>query len=177
MALRINNDLFIVTSHEFCKPGKGGAFARVKLKNVTTGQALEKTLRSSDKFEDVPLDEKKLQHSYESGDDIVFMDLNSYEEVYVSKDIIGDGLKFLQEHLEVIGLADNGKILRIDLPIFIEAEISHTDPGLKGDSSKAGTKPATIDTGATVQVPLFIETGEKVKIDTRTGQYVERVKR
>jgi len=176
-ALFIDGNIYLVTEFQHVKPGKGGAFAKVKLKNVKTQQVMERTLRSSDKVDEVHLEEKKLQHLYQSGEVIHFMDLANYEEIAVSKKLVDDEIKFLQDNLEVKGLFYKNKILKIDLPIFIEAEIMHTEPGFKGDSSKAGTKPGQIDTGTTIQIPLFIEIGDKVKIDTRTGQYVERVKR
>lgn len=176
MALKFGDDIFIVTAYSHVKPGKGTAFARVTLKNVRTPQTLERTFKTADKLEDIPLEDRKLQCLYFSDADVHFLDLESFEEVVVSKNVVGDDLKFLQEQLEVAGLSYEKEILRIQLPIFITAEITHTEPGFKGDSSRAGNKPATIDTGAVVQVPLFIDIGEKVKIDTRSGEYVERIK-
>ncbi len=177
MGLRINDDIFLVTGYSHVKPGKGSAFVRVKLKNIRTQQVLEKTFKTADKLDDVPLEERKLQNLYRSGDSFYFMDYTTYEEVAVPEEVIGEDVKFLQDNLEVTGICYNGKVLRIVLPTFIEAEIVHTEPGLKGDSSKAGTKPAVIDAGATIQVPLFVNIGEVVKVDTRTGTYVERVKK
>lgn len=173
--LRINGEIFLVTECSHVKPGKGGAFIRVKLKNVKTQQVLKKTFKPVDKLEDVVLTEKKLKNLYQTGDSYHFMDCASYEETVVSKDILGDSIKFLQDDLEVTGICHNDDVLKIVLPIFIIAEITHTEPGFKGDSSKAGTKPATIDTGTAIQVPLFVNAGDRVKIDTRTGSYVERV--
>jgi len=173
----IDGSLYLVIGSQHVKPGKGGAFAKVKLKNIKTQQIIEKTLRSSDKVDEAQLEEKKLQYLYQSGEDIYFMDMGSYEEVVASMKLIGDDFKFFQDNLEVTGLCYKGEILKINLPIFIEAEITHTEPGFKGDSSKAGTKPGTIDMGTTVQIPLFVNIGDKVKIDTRTGEYVERVKK
>jgi len=175
-ALKINNDILIVTSHNHVKPGKGGAFVRAKLKNIKTNQVIEKTFKPADKLEEVNLEERKLQNLYRSGDEFHFMDLTSYEEVIIDKSIIGDDIKFLQENLEIIGVILNEKVLKINMPTFIIAEIIQTEPGFKGDSSKAGNKPATIDTEVTIQVPLFINIGDHIKIDTRSGEYVERVK-
>lgn len=175
-ALKFNNDIFIVVEHHHVKPGKGSAFVRAKIKNVKTQQVLEKTFRSSDKLDDVELDEVKLQQLYKSGDGIHFMDQSSYEEIVISEDVIGSDMRFLKENLEVEGLMHEGKVLKINLPLKVDFTITHTEPGFKGDTSKAGTKPATIDTGATIQVPLFIEQGDVVRVDTRTGDYVERVK-
>jgi len=175
MGLRINGDIFLVTEYNHVKPGKGGAFARVKLKNVKTQQVLKKTFKPVDKLDDISLEERKIQNLYRSGDSFHFMDNTSYEETIISKDLIGDAVRFLQDNLEVTGVYYNNDVLKIILPIFIIAEITQTEPGFKGDSSKAGTKPATIDTGTQIQVPLFINIGDRVKIDTRTGSYVERV--
>lgn len=177
MALQINDDIFLVSEYNHVKPGKGSAFVRVKLKNIKTQQVLERTFKTADKLQDVPLEERKLKNLYRSGDSFHFMDLTSFEEIVVPIGIIGDDIKFLQDDLEVDGLFSDNQILKINLPIFIEAEITHTEPGFKGDSSRAGTKPATIDTGTIMQVPLFIDIGDKIKIDTRTGLYVERVKK
>ncbi len=177
IGLRFDNDIFMVTEYHHVKPGKGSAFARVKLKNVKTGQVLERTFRTAEKLDDVPLEEKKFQNLYASGDTFHFMDLESYEQVVVPRDVIGEGVGFLQENLEVIALCYKHDILNISLPNFIISEIIHTEPGFKGDSTRSGTKPATIDTGATVQVPLFINVGDRIKIDTRVGAYVERVQK
>ena len=176
-ALLINDDIFLVTEYNHVKPGKGSAFVRVKLKNIRTQSVLERTFKTADKLDDVLLEERKLQNLYRSGDSIHFIDLASYEEKVVPVDVIGDDIKFLQDNLEVVGIFHNDQVLKVNLPIFIEAEIIHTEPGFKGDSSRAGTKPATIDTGTQMQVPLFIEIGDKIKIDTRTSLYVERVKK
>jgi elongation factor P len=175
--LRINGEIFLVTEYSHVKPGKGSAFVRVKMKNVRTQQVLERTFKTADKLDDVFLEERKLQNLYRSGDDFHFMDCASYEQKVLSKDILGDAIDFLQDHLEVTGICYGDEVLKIVLPTFIIAEITQTEPGFKGDSSRAGTKPATIDTGVTIQVPLFVNIGDRVKIDTRTGSYVERVNR
>ncbi|VAX37771.1 Translation elongation factor P [hydrothermal vent metagenome] len=177
MGLRINGDIFIISEYSHVKPGKGSAFVRIKLKNIKTKQVLERTFKTADKLDDVPLEERKLQNLYKSGDSFHFMDYSTYEEMIVPESVIGDDVKFLQDDLEVTGTIYNDDVLRIILPFFIKAEIVQTDPGLKGDSSKAGYKPATIDAGATIQVPLFVNIGDFVKVDTRTGTYVERVKK
>ncbi len=177
IALRINDAVFVITDYDHVKPGKGSAFVRLKLKNIKTQQVLERTFKTADKLEDVPLEEKPLQYLYQSGSSYHFMDHDTYEEVMVSQDFLAESIPFLQDNIEVTGLSVDGEILKINLPIFIEAEISYTEPGFKGDSSKAVMKAAQIETGATIQVPLFIEIGDKIKIDTRTGGYVERVKK
>ena len=176
MGLLVNGQIFLVTEHKHVKPGKGGAFAKVKLKNIKTQQVLEKTFKPVDKFDEVKLEEKKLQYQYRSGANFHFMDLATFEQVVIGEDALGDSIKFLQDNLEVTGICHKNEILKVDLPIFFTAEIIQTEPGFKGDTSKAGTKPATIDTGAIIQVPLFINIGDRIKIDTRTGSYSERVK-
>jgi elongation factor P len=177
MALKINDQIFVIVEHSHVKPGKGSAFVRIKLKNVKTHQVLEKTFKSADKLEDVPVDERTLQFMYQSGDDFFFMDQTTFEETMIPRDVLDDSIQVLQDNLEVVGFFNENEVLKVTLPNFIITEVTHTEPGLKGDSTKAGTKPATIDTGATIQVPLFIDIGEVIKVDTRTGTYVERVKK
>jgi len=177
IALRLNGDIFIVQDYNHVKPGKGSAFVRVKLRNIKTQHVLEKTFKPADKLEEVPLEEKRLQNLYRSNDGIHMMDLRSYEQYVIPDQAVGEDIKFLQDNLEVTGIFVGHEVLKIVLPIFINAEITHTEPGFKGDSTKAGTKPATIDTGATIQVPLFVNIGDIVKIDTRTGAYVERAQK
>lgn len=177
MGLLINDVIYVVVEYSHVKPGKGTAFVRVKLKSLKTDQVIERTFKTADKLDDVLLEERKLQNLYRSGDSFHFMDNTSFEEIAVDVSIIGDTLKFLQDNLEVIGIFCNNSIQKMILPMFIESEIILTEPGFKGDSSKAGTKPATIDTGTIIQVPLFVEIGDFVKIDTRTGTYVERIKK
>jgi elongation factor P len=177
VALRIDGNIFQIVTFDHVKPGKGTAFVRLKLKNVKTGQVLEKTYKTADKLDDVPLEDRKLQYLYSSADDYHFMDNESFEEVAISTEIMGDAIKFLQDDMEVVAKSFNEEVLKVEVPMFIEAEIAQTEPGLKGDSSKAGTKPATIDTGANVLVPLFVTIGDFIKVDTRSGEYVERVKK
>ncbi len=177
MALRINDAIFMVMEYHHVKPGKGSAFVRVKLKNVKTQQVLEKTFKTADRLDDVQLEERRLQYLYRSGDSFHFMDNSSYEEIVISSDILGDSVRFLQDALEVTAYCYEGEVLKVILPNFIIAEVTHTEPGFKGDSSKAVLKPAEIDTGATIQVPLFIDIGDRIKIDTRNGTYVERIQK
>ena len=177
MGLLINDDLYIVTEYHHVKPGKGSAFARVKMRNIKTGSMLERTFKTADKLEDVALEEKELEYLYHDGQDYCFMDHASYEQVHLSEADVGDAAKFLLENLALSGLCYNNKIVKVNLPNFITARIVETEPGIKGDSSRAGTKPAKIETGATIQVPLFINTDDWVKIDTRSGEYVERAQK
>ncbi len=177
MGLMIDGQIFLVQEFNHVKPGKGAAFVRVRVKNLKTLQVLERTFRSSDSLDDIELEERKLQNLYQSADGHHFMDHSTYEEVVIPEEVLGDNIKFLQENMEVLGICYNNKVLKIELPNFIITEIMEADPGLKGDSSRAGTKPVKIDTGATVYAPLFIAKGDWVRIDTRSGEYVERVKK
>ncbi len=177
LGLLINGDVYIVEEYHHVKPGKGSAFVRVKLRNLHTDQVIERTFKSSDKLEDVFLEEKKLQYLYRAGEEFHFMDHSTFEEQIIHEDKLGNVLNFLQDNLEVTGVFHDGQVVKIILPTFIIAEIVEAEPGVKGDSARAGTKPAKIETGAVVQVPLFVEKGDRVKVDTRTGQYVERVQK
>ena len=173
----VSGEVYIVLEVQHVKPGKGSAFVRVRMKNLKTELNLERTFRSADKIEDVHLEEIRLQYSYRSGDEFHFMDQVNFEERMIPLQSMGDSVKFLQDNMEVIAVYYNDQIQRVYLPNFVVGNIIETEPGFKGDSSRAGTKPATIDTGAVVQVPLFIDKGDRVKIDTRSGQYVERVQK
>lgn len=177
MALNINGNIFIVTEHQHVKPGKGSAFVRIKIKNVRTDAVLDRTLRTSDKFEDILLDEEELEYLYNTGDVYHFMNHVTYEQVEVPLDDLSGTEKFLLENLTVTGLINEGCVIKVVLPIFIEAEIIESAPGVRGDSSKSGTKPAKIATGTSIQVPLFVNQGDWIKIDTRSGQYVERIQK
>ena len=177
MGLLINGEIYIVTDYSHVKPGKGSAFVRVRLKNLKTELSLERTYRSAETLEDIELEEKRLVYQYRAGDEFHFMDQQSYEEAVVHEDIIGSGVKYLQDNLEVYAFFYKSQIQKIVLPNFIVFQIVASEPGIKGDSSRSGNKPATIDTGATVLVPLFINIGDYVKIDTRTGDYCERVQK
>jgi len=174
-ALRVGGVIYLVQEYHHVKPGKGSAFVRVKFRNLETDAVLERTFRSSDKLDDVNLDEKDLEFLYSSGDDYYFMDHTTYEQVLITKEHLGDVRLFLKENLEVRGTFLGPQLLKITLPTFIQFQIAETEPGIRGDSSRAGTKPAKIETGAMIQVPLFVNTSDWVKIDTRSGSYVERV--
>ncbi|HTZ11803.1 MAG TPA: elongation factor P [Candidatus Margulisiibacteriota bacterium] len=165
----------MVVDTQHVKPGKGAAFVRAKLRNMKNSSIQEKTWRGDEKIEEAFVEERKLQYTYKSGDMYHFMDQETYEEIAIAEDYLGDKVKFLKDNLEVLGYFYKEDTLTINLPNFIEVRITHTEPGIKGDTAKSGTKPAEIETGATVQVPLFINEGDLLKIDTRTGEYVERV--
>ena len=177
MGLLVNNEVYIVLEVQHVKPGKGSAFVRVRMKNLKTELNLERTFRSADKIEDVHLEERRLQYSYRSGDEFHFMDQTNYEEKMIPLQNMGGAVKFLQDNMEVTAVYYRDQMQRVYLPNFVVGSITDTEPGFKGYSSRAGTKPATIDTGAVVQVPLFIYRGDRVNIDTRSGQYVERVQK
>ncbi|MDD5565976.1 MAG: elongation factor P [Candidatus Omnitrophica bacterium] len=175
LTILVDNDVYQVIDFQHVKPGKGAAFVRVRVRNMKSGNVLEKTYRGDEKIESAYVEERKLQFQYASSGMYHFMDQETYDEVAVSEPVLGDKAKYLKDNLEVVAYSYKDDILNISLPNFIHFTITHTEPGIKGDTAKSGTKPATVETGATVQVPLFVNSGDKIKIDTRTGQYVERV--
>ena len=177
MALLVNGEVYIVSEVHHVKPGKGSAFVRVRMKNLKTDLNLERTFKTADRLDDVYLEEHKLQYSYRAGDSFHYMDQTNFEEKVILLAEMGDAVKFLQDNMEITAIYYNGRLLKVYLPNFITANIIETEPGIKGDSSRSGNKPATIDTGAPVSVPLFVNKGDWVKIDTRTGEYVERVQK
>ena len=171
----VENIAWLVVDSQHVKPGKGAAFVRAKLRNLKNNSIQEKTFRGDEKIEEAFVEERKLQYQYSSGDLYHFMDSENYEEVAISRENMGESVKFLKDNLEVSAYFYKGDFLNISLPNFIEVEITHTEPGVKGDTAKSGTKPAEIETGATIQVPLFVNPGDKIKVDTRSASYVERV--
>lgn len=175
LTVLVDDIVWMVIETQHVKPGKGAAFVRAKLRNLKNGSVQEKTFRGDEKIDEAFVEERKLQYSYSSGELYHFMDQDNYEEIAISKENIGDKAKFLKDNLEVSAYFYKEDFLNIALPNFIEFNIIHTEPGIKGDTAKSGTKPAEIDTGANVQVPLFVNAGDKIKVDTRTGSYVERV--
>jgi len=177
MAILLDGEVFMITELHHVKPGKGAAFVRVRIRNVKTDAVLERTFRTSDKIEDVFLEEKEMEFLYRAGDTFHFMDHSSYEEMDLPSQVLGDGARFLLENLSVTGLYYDGKVIKVLYPNFIVTQITSTETGLRGDSTRAGTKPAQIQTGTTVPVPLFINVGDFIKIDTRNGTYVERVQK
>lgn len=177
IGLIINSQIFIVQEYQHVKPGKGSAFVRVKLKSLTTDSTLERTFRSAERLDDVFIEERELEYLYSSGDDLHFMDHTTYEEVTVPRSMLGDGDRFLLENLNVTGMVHENKILKVILPNFITTQVTESEQGIRGDSTRSGNKPAKIQTGASIGVPLFINVGDWIRIDTRTGQYVERVQR
>ncbi len=167
--------VWMVVDFQHVKPGKGAAFVRARLKNVITGNVNETTFRAGEKLPKAQIEYRDMQYLYESGGDYMFMDQTSYEQVSLSTELLGDALKYLKENM-VIGVQFYaGAPIGVELPNFVELVIVETDPGLRGDTASGGTKPAKLETGAVVQVPLFVQEGEKIRVDTRTHQYLERV--
>ncbi|WP_147917394.1 elongation factor P [Ruania zhangjianzhongii] len=175
MVLNLEGQLWSVVEFQHVKPGKGPAFVRTKLKGVTNGKVVAKTFNAGLKIETANVDRRDMQYLYNDGTGFVFMDTADYEQITITDDIVGDAANFLLEGQEAIVAMHDGLPLYIDLPTSVVMEITQTDPGLQGDRSSAGTKPATIETGYQIQVPLFLETGTKVKVDTRSGDYLGRV--
>ena len=173
--LKLDGVLWNVLEFQHVKPGKGGAFVRTKLKNVTTGKIVDKTFNAGAKVEFANVDRSEMEYLYNDGESFVFMDTSTYDQVPVPDTVVGDSKNFLLENTKVTVATYEGNPLYIELPPAVELEITETDPGVQGDRSTGGTKPATVQTGATIQVPLFITTGESVKVDTRTGDYLGRV--
>jgi elongation factor P len=175
MAIQLDETLFFITDFQHVKPGKGGAFVRTKLKNVKTGAVLDKTFRAGEKFELAHLEHKKMEYLYKDDSGYWFMDTSSYEQLALSQEQLGDVMKYVKENMEVDILTHQEKPIGIEPPLFVELEVTETDPGVKGDTATGGTKPATLETGAAVQVPLFVNVGDRIKIDTRTDTYITRV--
>ena len=175
MVLRLDGELFFLVEFEPYKPGKGAAVVRTRLKRVKTGAVIDRTFRSGDKVEDVRLERRKMQYLYKSGDMYCVMDNQTYDQFELGAETVGDAVKYLKENEVVEVLVTESTPMSVELPIFVELAVAQTDPGVRGDTASGGTKPAVLETGATVQVPLFVETGNVLKIDTRTDTYVERV--
>ena len=175
VVLNIDGQLWSVVEFQHVKPGKGGAFVRTKLKNVLTGKVVDKTFNAGAKIEIENVDRRDYTYLYNDGDSFVFMDQTDYDQINMPAATVGDAANFMLENQQVTIAMNNGTALYLDLPASVVLEITYTEPGLQGDRSSAGTKPATVETGYEIQVPLFLETGTKVKVDTRTGDYLGRV--
>ena len=173
--LNLDGQLWAVVEFQHVKPGKGGAFVRTKLKNVVTGKVVDKTYNAGAKIDIENVDRRDFTYLYNDGEGFVFMDTSDYDQITVPAATVGDAKNFLLENQQVTIALNNGNPLYVDLPASVVLEITYTEPGLQGDRSSAGTKPATVETGYEIQVPLFLETGTKVKVDTRTGDYLGRV--
>lgn len=177
MAFQMDGDIWTILEFQHVKPGKGGAFVRTRLRKVKTGQVIEKTFRAGEKVEPAFIDKEKMQYLYKQGGDAVLMDLDTYEQIPVAFSTLGDQADFLKEEAEIIRLSSGSEVLGYELPNFVELEVTETDPGFKGDTVSGSNKPAKLETGATVQVPFHINIGDVIKVDARTGSYLERVKK
>ena len=175
LVLNLDGQLWTVTEFQHVKPGKGGAFVRTTLKNVLSGKVVDRTFNAGTKVETANVDKRSMTYLYADGTDYVFMDGDTFEQIYVPAATLGGGADYLLENTEVIVAVHDNTPLYVELPVTMELVVQHTDPGLQGDRSTGGTKPATLETGAEIQVPLFITTGEKLKVDTRDGRYLGRV--
>jgi elongation factor P len=175
LVLNIDGQLWTVVEFQHVKPGKGGAFVRTKLKSVMSGKVVERTFNAGTRVETATVDKRDMQYLYKDGADYVFMDSSTYEQIPVTDATVGDASHFLLENQNAVVAVHEGSPLYVELPTSVVLEITYTEPGLQGDRSTGGTKPATLETGYDIQVPLFLETGTKVKVDTRTGDYLGRV--
>lgn len=173
-SIELDGSVWRVVEFLHVKPGKGSAFVRTKLKNVQSGNTVERTFRAGETVPQAIIEKKDMQHTYRDGEDLVFMDMETYEEVRLTAEQIGDRVKYLKEDMGVSVVSWNGQILEVELPNSIVLEVTQTDPGVKGDTATGGTKPAILETGAQVMVPLFISIGERIKVDTRTDSYLGR---
>ncbi len=175
ITVEIEGNVFQIVEFQHVKPGKGAAFVRTKLKNIKNGGVVEKTFRPTEKFPPARIDRKDMQYLYADGDMFNFMDTENYEQIALNADEVGDALKFVKENEMVKVCSHNGSVFAIEPPLFVELEVTETEPGFKGDTATGANKPAIVETGAQVNVPLFVEIGDKIKIDTRTGEYLSRV--
>jgi len=174
LVLNLDGELWSVVEFQHVKPGKGGAFVRTTLKHVLSGKVVDKTFNAGTKVDTATVDKRTMQYLYADGDDFIFMDLSTYEQIHVPTATVGDQAKFLLSEAEVTVATHESVPLYIELPTSVVLEVTYTEPGLQGDRSTGGTKPATVSTGATVNVPLFVNTGDKIKVDTRDGRYLSR---
>ena len=175
ITIELDGNVCQIIEFQHVKPGKGAAFVRTKLKDIINGGVTERTFRPTEKFPQARVDRKDMQYLYADSDLFNFMDTETYEQIALSSDVVGDALKFVKENEMVKVNSYNGNVFAIEPPLFVELEITETEPGFKGDTATGATKPATVETGAQVNVPLFVSTGDKIKIDTRTGEYLSRV--
>lgn len=175
LTVEIDGNIYQILEFQHVKPGKGAAFVRTKMKNIINGGAIERTFRPQEKFEQARIERKDMQYLYQDGDLFNFMDVETYDQIALNTDVVGDALKFVKENEVVKICSHNGNVFSVEPPLFVELAITETEPGFKGDTAQGATKPATVETGAVVFVPLFVEQGDVLKIDTRTGEYLSRV--
>ena len=175
VTFEFEGNVFQVVEFQHVKPGKGAAFVRTKLKNVITGGVVEKTFRPTEKMPKAHIERKNMAYSYNDGDLFYFMDNETFDMMPLSQDQLGDALKFVTENMNVVVLSYKGSVFGVEPPTFVELKVTETEPGFKGDTSTGATKPATLETGATINVPLFVDQDDVIRVDTRTGEYMERV--
>ncbi|KHO62373.1 MULTISPECIES: elongation factor P [Thermoanaerobacter] len=175
VTIEVDGQVFTVVDFMHVKPGKGAAFVRTKLKNVMTGAVIEKTFSPTEKFEEAVIERREMQYLYNDGELYYFMDTETYEQIPLNYDKVEDAIKYIKENMIVTVKFYKGEAFSVEPPTFVELEVVETEPGFRGDTATGGSKPATVETGAVIQVPLFINVGDKIKIDTRTGEYLERV--
>ena len=175
ITIEYDNGVYQIIEFKHVKPGKGAAFVRTKLKDIKNGGVIETSFRPTEKFPQAHIDRRDMQYLYNDGDLYYFMDTETYDQISLPKEDIGDSLKFVKENEMVKICSHNGDVFAVEPPLFVELEVTDTEPGLKGNTATGATKPATLETGAEVQVPLFVNTGDKLQIDTRTGEYLKRV--
>ena len=175
LKIELDGEPFTIVFFQHVKPGKGGAFVRTKVKNLRTGRVLDRTFRSGERVDEADIEDRRMQYLYQDGEQLVFMDTKNYEQIALSRQEVGEASNYLKEDMEIEVLYINGAPAGVELPTFAELRVVRTDPGVRGDTASGGSKPATLETGAVVQVPLFIKEGEAIRVDTRTGEYVERV--
>lgn len=175
LTIEVDGEVYSVVEFQHVKPGKGSAFVRSKLKNLRTGGVIERTFRAGEKIPRAHLERREMQYLYREGDSYVFMDNETFDQVSLNEDQLGDNVKYLKENMNIYLLTHAGNLIGIELPNFVELAVVATDPGIRGDTATGGTKPATLETGLVIQVPLFVEVGDVIRVDTRTGEYLERV--
>ncbi|MFT4146581.1 MAG: elongation factor P [Mobilitalea sp.] len=175
LTIEMDNNIYQIIEFQHVKPGKGAAFVRTKLKNIKNGGVVERTFRPTEKYPPAHIERSDMQYLYSDGDLFHFMNVETYDQIGMNEDSIGDSLKFVKENEMVKMLSHNGQVFAIEPPLFVDLVITDTEPGFKGDTAQGATKPAVVETGATVYVPLFVEQGDKIQIDTRSGEYMKRV--
>ena len=176
LKIEIEGEPYIIVDFQHVKPGKGGAFVRTRLKSLVTGNVIDQTFRSGDRVDKPDLEEREMQFLYETGGEYHFMDTHTFEQLFLTTDHLGESKDFLKENLVIKALFHNKRPIGIEVPMFVELKVIQSDPGIRGDTATGATKPATLESGAVIQVPLFVEEGETIRVDTRTHEYITRVK-
>jgi elongation factor P len=175
LTIETGGDIYVILEFQHVKPGKGGAFVRTKLRNLRTGSVTDKTFRAGERMEQAPIQRRSMQFLYRAGDEYAFMDAETFDQITLPAEKIGEGASYLKPDMEVLVVRFEGELLGVEVPHTVDLVVSQTDPGLRGDTATGGTKPATLETGAVVNVPLFVNEGDVIRVDTRSGEYVQRV--